>query len=337
MARRRCVAFLDVSGNDGDPNEIMVARNMKAAIIGAGGFVGRALLDRLRSNGQDVLPIVRTPAGLPDERSIDDLTTADWARLLRGTDAVALTAARVHIMDDRATDPLAAFRHVNRDGAAAAYRGAAEAGARRFLFVSTVKVNGEATQPGRPFRADDPPAPEDPYGISKCEAEKALTALAAGGGPELVIVRPPLVHGPGVRANFASMLKWLGRGVPLPLGAVTGNRRSLVGLDNLVDFLTLCLTHPGASGERFLVSDGRDVSTTELLRLIGEALNRPARLVPLPPALLRGVGRLAGKGPALQRLTGSLQVSIEKNCEKLGWTPPVSLEEGLRRAAAAVR
>ena len=310
---------------------------MKTAIIGAGGFVGRAIVERLRADGHDVLPIVRAPIGLSGEQAINDLVTADLAALLRGVDAVILTAARVHMMDDRAADPLAAFRLVNRDGAVAAYRGAVEAGVRRFVFVSSVKVNGEATQPSRPFTADDPPAPEDPYGVSKYEAEQELTALAAAGGPELVIVRPPLVYGPGVRANFGAMMKWLGRGIPLPLGAVTGNRRGLVGLDNLVDFIVLCLTHPKAAGETFLVSDGRDVSTTELLRLLGSVLGKPARLLPVPPAALRGLGRLTGKGSALQRLTGSLQVDIGKNREMLGWTPPVSLEEGLRRAAAAKR
>lgn len=307
---------------------------MKAAVIGAGGFVGRALFERLRADGHEVLPIVRSPAGLPGERGIDDLATADWAGLLASMDVVVLTAARVHVMADRAADPLAAFRHVNRDGAVAAYRGATEGGVRRFVFVSTIKVNGEATAAGRPFRADDPPAPQDPYGISKCEAEQALAELAAVGGPELVIIRPPLVYGPGVRANFGSMMKWLGRGIPLPLGAVTGNRRSLVGLDNLVDFIALCLSHPAAAGERFLVSDGRDVSTTELLHLLGQALGRPARLLSVPPALLRGLGRIAGRGPALQRLTSNLQVDVDKNRDLLGWTPPVPLEEGLRRAAA---
>lgn len=307
---------------------------MKTAVIGGGGFVGRALVERLSADGHEVLPIVRSPAGLPGEQSIADLVTANWPAMLRNAEGVILTAARVHIMKERAADPLRAFRHVNRDGAVAAYRGAAEAGARRFIFVSTIKVNGEATQPGRPFRADDPPAPEDPYGISKCEAEEALAALAATGGPELVIVRPPLIHGPGVRANFASMMSWLRRGVPMPLGGITHNRRSLVGIDNLVDFLTVCLIHPAAEGERFLVSDGHDVSTTQLLHLLGDALRTRPHLFPVPPALLRSLGRLVGKGPAIERLTGSLQISIDKNYERLGWTPPISLEEGLRRTAA---
>lgn len=310
---------------------------MTVAIVGAGGFVGRALTARLTADGHQVLPIVRTPAGLRDEQSIDDLATADWPALLDGVDAVVLSAARVHMMDDKAADPLAAFRHVNRDGAVAVYRGAAAAGVRRFVFVSSIKVNGEATEAGRPFTAGDRPAPDDPYGISKWEAEKALAPLAVESGPDLVIVRPPLVHGPGVGANFAAMMRWLRRGVPLPLGRVTGNRRSLVGIDNLADFIALTLEHPAAAGETFLVSDGRDVSTTELLRLLGDALGAPARLLPVPAAALRGLGRLLGKGPALGRLTGNLQVSIDKNRDLLGWRPPVSLEAGLRRTAAGVR
>ena len=308
---------------------------MRVAVIGAGGFVGKALVRRLREEGREVRPIVRSPASLEGERQVADLCGADWPALLEGVERAVHLAARVHIMNDRAADPLAEFRRVNRDGAIEAFRGAISAGVRRFVYVSTVKVNGEATQPGRPFRAVDPPAPLDPYGRSKLEAEQALAEIAAGSGTELTIVRPPLVYGPGVRANFEAMMKAVRKGLPLPFGSVTANRRSLVGLDNLVDLLVRCLDRPEAAGQIFMASDGRDVSTAELLRMLGAAMGRPARLLPVPAGLLVAVARLAGRGPAIERLTGNLQVDISKNRDLLGWTPPVGVEAGLARAAAA--
>ncbi len=308
---------------------------MKIAVVGAGGFVGQALTRRLQDNGHAVVPIVRTPSGLTDERPIKDLLSADWPTLLDGVGVVVQLAARVHIMNDTATDPLAEFRRVNRDGSIALFSAAARAGVKRYLFVSTIKVNGEATQLGAPFRADDPPAPADPYGISKLEAELALARLAEEGGPELAIVRPPLVHGPGVRANFETMMRWLQRGVPLPFGRITQNRRTLIGIDNLVDLLVTCLLHPAAANQTFMAGDGQDVSTAQLLRLLSASLGRPARLLPVPISLLQAAARLAGRGAAIQRLTGSLQADIAKTRTLLGWTPPISLEEGLRRTAAA--
>lgn len=310
---------------------------MKTAIVGAGGFVGRGLVERLRRDGHELVPIVRTPAGIAGERRIDDLLEADWDSLLAGADAVVHLAARVHMMTDTAANPLAEFRRINTEGTRRIAEAAARQGVKRFVFVSTVKVNGEATAPGRPFRADDPPRPEDPYGISKHEAEQALFAVARGTPMTATVIRPPLVHGPGVRGNFRSMMAWLRRGVPLPLGGATGNRRSLVGLDNLVDLIAVALDHPAAAGETFLVSDGEDVSTARLLRVLGEALGRPARLVPVPPALILAAARLAGKGAAAGRLLGSLQVDIGPTRERLGWSPPVPLQEGLRRAAAPPR
>lgn len=256
--------------------------------------------------------------------------SADWSGLLEGVDAVVHTAARVHVLNEVAADPLAAFRRVNVEGTTQLARQAVAAGVKRFVFVSSIKVNGESTSLGHSFRADDNPLPSDPYGISKLEAEGALREISADSGMELVIVRPPLVYGPGVKANFAAMMKWLGRGVPMPLGAIE-NRRSLVALDNLVDLLVRCVQHPAAGGQIFLVSDGEDVSTTQLLREMGSALGCKARLIPLPAAWLEWGASLIGKREVARRLCGSLQVDIEKTRTMLQWQPPISLAEGLKR------
>lgn len=256
----------------------------------------------------------------------------DWRGALAGVDCVVHLAARVHVMHERAADPLAEFRKVNVDGSLALARQAVAAGVRRFIFVSSIKVNGEGTAPGRPFAADDALAPADAYGISKLEAERSLLALAAEAGMQMVIIRPVLVYGPGVKANFRSMMSWLSKGVPLPLGAIH-NRRSLVALDNLVDLILTCMNHLAAAGQVFLVSDGEDLSTTELLRRMGAALGRPARLLPVPAAWLDGAARLLGKGAVAQRLCGSLQVDIEKTRRLLDWTPPVTVDAALRETA----
>lgn len=308
---------------------------MTIAVIGAGGFVGKALTAHLRGEGESVVPIVRRAAGVEGERAINDLATADWRTLLAGCDGTVLAAARVHVMNETAADPLAEFRRVNVEGSLAVMRGAIAAGVRRFVFISTVKVNGEETVVGAPFTADQAPRPTTPYGISKHEAEQALRALAAEAGIELAIVRPTLVYGPGVRANFESMMRWVARGMPLPLGGIERNRRSLVGIDNLVDLIVACLRSPAAAGETFMASDGDDLSTTRLLREVGHALDRPARLLPIPAGLLDLGARLIGKGEAMHRLTGSLQVDIAKNRDLLGWAPPASVEDGLARTATS--
>ena len=247
----------------------------------------------------------------------------DWSAALQGVEVVLHAAARAHIMRDEALDPLAEYRRVNVAGTLNLARQAAAAGVRRFVFVSSIKVNGESTQPGRPFTADDAPAPEDAYGMSKAEAEAGLWEMARATGMELVIVRPVLVYGPGVKGNLASMMRWVRRGLPLPLGAVIGNRRSLVALDNLVDLLAVCAVHPKAANQVFLASDGEDASTARLLRLMAMAAQRPARLLPVPVALLQWGARLLGKQAVAQRLLGSLQVDIQKNRDVLGWQPPV--------------
>jgi UDP-glucose 4-epimerase len=236
-------------------------------------------------------------------------------------------------MDDKSVDPLLEFRRVNVDGTANLALQASAAGVRRFIFVSSIKVNGEATQEGHPFCADDLPAPEDPYGISKHEAELALREIAGRTGMEVVIVRPPLIYGPGVKGNYAAMMRWLAKGLPLPLGSVVQNRRSMVALDNMVDLLLTCTYHPAAADQTFMVSDGEDLSTADFLRRLGQAMGKPARLLPVPVYLLRFGAGLIGKGNEAQRLLGSLQVDISKTRELLDWTPPISVDEGLRRAA----
>lgn len=256
----------------------------------------------------------------------------DWTQALSKVDVVIHTAARVHIMKDSIKDPLREFRKVNLDGTLSLGRQAANAGVKRFIFISSIKVNGESTVLGKSFSADDLPDPAGPYGISKWETEVGLHQLAKETGMEIVIIRPPLVYGPGVKANFLRMMRWVNNGVPLPLGAIH-NKRSLVGLDNLVDLISTCVEHPAAANQTFLAGDDEDLSTTELLQRMGNALGKPARLIPFPAGLLALAAFLLGKRDVAQRLCGSLQVDISKTRELLGWIPPVSVEEGLRKTA----
>lgn len=306
-------------------------------VTGATGFVGRPLCARLaRCNA--LRAVAREPRGeeLPSAVEVVSRSLScseDWSTALSGVNVVVHCAARVHVMNDKASDPLAEFRRVNVEGTMRLARQAAELGVKRFIFLSSIKVNGEATRPAHPFLADQPAAPEDPYGISKMEAEEGLRSLARETGMEVVIIRPPLVYGPGVKANFLAMMRWLRHGIPLPLGAVTENRRSLVALDNLVDLIVICLDHPAAANHTFLVSDAESLSTAALLRRMGDALGRPARLIPVPVPLLQMGAALLGKRDMAQRLCGSLEVDISKTRELLGWLPPISVDEGLRRTA----
>ncbi|ATN13370.1 NAD-dependent dehydratase [Pseudomonas sp. FDAARGOS_380] len=307
-------------------------------VTGSSGFVGRHLIQQLQgSTDLQVRALVRR---LPDVSAsdVEYAVLPDFSAVspehpaVQGVDVVVHLASRVHVMNDTEVDPLAAFRRVNVGHTLALARSAAAAGARRFVFVSSVKVNGEKTALGRPFRETDPSAPVDPYGISKMEAEDALKALALDTGLEVVIIRPVLVYGPGVKANFESMMKWLVKRVPLPFGAIR-NQRSLVALDNLVSLILTCTTHPAASNQVFLASDGEDVSTTELLRKFAIALDAPARLIPIPQWLLVWGAMLLGKKALSQRLCGSLQVDITKARKVLGWQPPLTLEQGLEVTA----
>lgn len=313
---------------------------MRVLLTGASGFLGAAAWLALQRRGAVVRPVFRTQtsalrSGGGGESAVIGLSldaSTDWTQILVGMDAVVHAAARVHVMHDTATDPLTEFRRVNVQGTLRLARQAAAAGVRRFIFISSIKVNGEATALGVPFFADDLPVPLDPYGVSKMEAEQGLRDIAAETGMEVVIVRPPLVYGPGVKANFQAMMRWLARGIPLPLGAID-NRRSLVALGNLVDLIVTCIDHPAAANQTFLVSDGEDLSTTQLLQRMGQALGQPARLVPVPPALLRLGAALFGRPAVAQRLCGSLQVDISKTRQLLGWAPPLSVDEGLKKAA----
>jgi len=313
---------------------------MTILVTGASGFVGKAMCRHAVAAGLRVRGAVRDTGAvcegveITNSLSLDEKT--DWARVLVDCRAVIHAAARVHIMTDDSSDPLADFRRVNVEGSLHLARQAAAAGVRRFVFVSSVKVNGEGTTGRTPFTMSDMPAPQDPYGISKAEAEDGLRQIAADTGMEVVIVRPPLVYGPGVKANFAALMRWLQRGIPLPLGAVTHNRRSFVALDNLVDLLITCIDHPAAANQTFLVSDGEDLSTTALLQRMGRAMAKPARLLPVPPVWLRAGAILLGKADVAQRLLESLQVDITHTRQTLNWAPPISVDEGLRRAVAGM-
>ncbi len=308
-------------------------------VTGATGFIGKAVLGHLlgEDEARCVVVAARNASQQWPEKVLPRVTgdlepSSDWSVALKDVSAIVHCVARVHVMNDSATDPLAEFRRTNVQGTLNLARQAAAANVRRFVFISSIKVNGEATPFDAPFFADDIPAPLDPYGVSKMEAEKGLHEISAETGMAVVIIRPPLVYGPGVKANFAAMMRWLKRGIPLPLGAIH-NQRSLVALDNLVDLIVTCLTHPAAANQTFLVSDGEDLSTTQLLRRMGSALGIPARLIPVPVLALILGAALVGKPGLAQRLCGSLQIDMSKTQELLGWRPPFSVDESLRKAA----
>ena len=305
-------------------------------LTGASGFVGKAVLKTAQQRGLGLRPIYRSlelASGQPDAVLVSGLEdAANWSQALLDIDVVIHAAARAHVMREEALDPLAQYRRVNVEGTLNLARQAAAAGVRRFVFISSIKVNGEATAPGCPFTADNTPDPADAYGRSKAEAEVQLKQVAQQTGMELVIIRPPLIYGPGVKGNFASLMRWVCRGLPLPLGAVTQNRRSLVGLDNLVDLILVCTAHPKAANQTFLVSDGEDLSTAGLVRKISKAIGQPARLLWVPTGALSFMAGLLGRAIISQRLLGSLQVDIHKTCELLDWKPTVAVDEGLRKA-----
>jgi nucleoside-diphosphate-sugar epimerase len=302
-------------------------------ITGANGFVGKALCAKANTNFS-VIGATRSAQDLPVKTvvvgTIDKNT--DWHHALQNVDVVVHLAARVHVMNDTSADPLNEFRKINVEGTLNLAKQAVSAGVKRLVFISSIKVNGESTVLGQPFTADDTPNPQDAYGKSKYEAELALQQLAKETGLEVVIIRPPLVYGAGVKANFYSMMRWLNKGVPLPLGAIR-NRRSLVALDNLVDLILTCATHPAAANQTFLVSDGEDLSTTDLLRRMALALGKTARLLPVPMILLEFGARLVGQQAIAQRLCGSLQLDITKTRQLLSWTPPVSVNTALAQTA----
>jgi len=303
----------------------------RVLITGGHGFVGHSLFERLRAEGRDPLRVSRQ-ALRPRELAVGEIgLTTDWSKAFINCAVVIHLAARVHVMNDTEVDPLTAFRSVNVDGTLNLARQSAAAGIKRFVFISSVKVNGESTELGHFFTADDVPAPLDYYGVSKMEAEQGLREIAELTGMEVVIIRPPLVYGLGVKANFASLMRAVQRGWPLPVGAVH-NQRSFVALGNLVDFIVNCITHPQAANQTFLVSDGEDLSTPDLIRRMARAMNRPARLLPAPKSVLMAGAIILGRRDMAQRLCGNLQVDISKSRTLLGWNPPISVNEGLRRA-----
>ncbi|CAI8797903.1 UDP-glucose 4-epimerase [Pseudomonas sp. IT-P100] len=312
---------------------------MRVMITGSSGFVGTKLVKVLADkDGIDVLAATRheptdCPTSVTILKNCHISAEMDWTAYLSSVNVVIHTAARVHIMDDRTPDPMAAFRAVNVQGTMRLAEQAAEMGVQRFIFLSSVKVNGEETPHGEAYTADQAPAPADPYGVSKMEAESQLRTLAERSGMEVVIIRPVLVYGPGVKANFLKMMKWIDSGVPLPFGAIH-NSRSLVALDNLVDLIVLCIDHPRAANQTFMVSDGEDLSSTELMRRMARALNKPARLFPVPVGLLTQCVRLIGKPHLSQRLCGSLKVDTRKTLDILDWKPVVTVESALKEVAA---
>lgn len=305
---------------------------MKILLTGANGFVGSRLAEALNCrSGFELTSAVRRSgaAGIGREVVVSTLEAdTDWADALYKKQVVIHAAARAHILKDEVPDPLAEYRKNNVQGTLNLARQAAEAGAKRFVFISSIGVNGNINN--RPFTEDDQPSPAEPYAQSKLEAEFGLQAIAEDTEMEVISIRPPLVYGPNAPGNFNSLVQWVHKGLPLPLGSIH-NKRSLVALDNLVDLIITCVDHPAAANQVFLAGDGHDVSTTELLRGVGQAMGKPARLIPVPAGMLMFGASLLGKKVVAQRLLGSLQVDISKARNVLGWEPPLSVEEGLRR------
>ncbi|MDP9589437.1 UNVERIFIED_ORG: UDP-glucose 4-epimerase [Shinella zoogloeoides] len=288
-------------------------------VTGASGFVGSHLMEEMTRRG---LPVRGVTQGMaPGLMTIPSYgAEMKWSNCLEGVDTVVHLAARVHVMRETASDPLSLFREANVTATLNLARQAAEAGVRRFVFVSSIKVNGERTEPGKPFTADDPPNPQDPYGISKAEAEAALTTLGRETGMEITIIRPPLVYGPGVKGNFRSVMKWAASGMPSIFAAVN-NKRSFVHVENLCDLLVTVLDHPQAANQVFLVSDGYDLSTHELIERMAIQAGRRPKSIPVAPVILNIIGRFTRRHAALERLTQSLQVDIEQTSRKLNWHP----------------
>ena len=306
---------------------------MIVGVVGASGFVGKGIVQALSIHNCVAflreVPAVQL-ANVESRIFTDLMDFEDKPDLLSGIDVVVHTAGRSNSSGKNHATDLAFFRKMNVEGSLILARQAASVGVKRFIFISSIKVNGEHTPLGQPFTADDAPAPEDAYGISKWEAEQGLQKLASETGLEVVIIRPPLVYGLGVKGNFARMIKFVAKALPMPFGSIH-NKRSLVAIDNLVDLIITCIDHPAAANQVFLVGDGKDLSTSELLRGVANLMNKPSRLIPVPSSLLMLTATLLGKKAVAQRLLGSLQVDISKTHALLGWEPRIPVEEGLRR------
>ena len=308
---------------------------MHVLLTGSTGFVGKALMSTLRTKRHEISAPMRAQSESSASLNsflVGDINAAtNWSTVLQGADAVVHLAARVHVMRDTADNPLKEFRSVNTEGTLNLARQAAAAGIRRFIFLSTIGVNGNSTSHGKIFTETSASLPHDPYSVSKHEAEVGLRAISKSTGMKIVIIRPTLVHGNKAPGNFGKLTRLVAKGLPLPLASID-NRRSLVGIDNLVDFIITCLEHPAAANETFLVSDGEDLSTPDLIRRMARAMDRSARLLAVPKSVLMAAAAMLGKRDMAQRLCGSLQVDISKARALLGWNPPVSVDEGLRRA-----
>lgn len=308
---------------------------MNVLVTGGSGFVGRVLLSHLAAAGHSVSATARNNGDISEQdvqEVIADVTdSASLVSATTGMDVVVHCAGRAHVMREESCNPLEVYRRINTTGTIALANAAIESGVKRFVFISSIKVCGEVTHSSHPFKASDVPCPTDPYSCSKFEAEQALLKLAKVSKMDVVIIRPPLVYGPNVKGNFASMLRWVKAGIPLPLGSID-NKRSLVGVDNLVSLIATCIDHPRAKNEVFLAGDGEDLSTSDLLRRLAKAIHTKPRLIPVPPAWLIFAATLLGKKAVAQRICGYLQVDISKSQSLLGWEPPISVDEGLRRS-----
>jgi len=306
-------------------------------VTGADGFIGSALCAQLETVGYRVLRGIQprddaSPSFGNSARAIDIGPDTDWDDVFKDVDAIIHLAARVHVMRETGPDPLAAFRQVNTAGTERLARAAAQQGMKRFVFISTIGVHGNNTPADEPFSELSPIVPHSPYAQSKWEAEDALRQVEQETGLEVVIVRPPLVYGPGVPGNFVRLLNWVYRGIPLPLSAVN-NQRSFVALDNLVDFLRVCVEHPDATGQVFLISDNETVSTPELIQRLAQTLGLPARLFPSPMPLLRLLGSVSGRRQSIDQLIGSLTVDSSKARQRLNWQPVISMDDQLAQTA----
>ena len=316
---------------------------MKIIVTGATGFLGKPLIKQLSNKftKSNIFPVLRKNSTSFDEFSpivVDDInSTTDWTDKLQGIDCVIHCAARVHVMNEADENPLEAFREVNVRGTLQLAQAAAKSGVKRFIFVSSIKVNGESTTGRLPYRSSDTPNPQDPYGISKAEAEEGLKKLAEETGMDVVIIRPPLVYGPGVKANFAAMLKLASTGVPLPFGCVKHNQRSMVYVENLISLIIECINNPSAANQTFLISDDDDLSTKAFVQGLSMALGKSSFMLPVPNSVFSFAGKILGKTAMIDRLCGSLQVDINHTKNTLNWRSPYSVEQGFAATANAFK
>lgn len=313
-------------------------------LTGATGFIGNAVLKQLMQQSEVAIRTYgrRAPVGVNTDRAVDACSqmishvmgeisaAADYAPALVDVDVVIHCAAQAHVMNNSANNGIDIYRDINVDGTLHLARQSITAGVKRFIFISSIKVNGESTSHNQPFTHNCAAAPKDSYGYSKQAAEDGLRQLAANSGMELVIIRPPLVYGPGVKGNFSSLLAIAKKNLPLPLGAIH-NQRSMVALANLVDLIITCIRHPQAANQTFLVSDGDDISTSQLLAMMTLVAGKSPRLLSVPMSWLRLLGRVTGKQAVIERLCGNLLVDISHTKATLGWQPPISVEEGIKR------